>query len=514
MNLRLIKPVYIFTVLVLLGIPPGMFTASAAQDNMAEAENGVDVLANGPIHEAFAEPVELNPEPGIIIPKVPPDSINEIPPEQKPEGDVEWIPGYWNWDDERNDFIWVSGIWRVVPPGRQWIPGYWVKVEKGFQWVSGYWAADEKIETEYLPEPPETVEAGPNVSAPSPDYGWIPGCWIWLHGRYVWRPGYWEVMRSDRVWVPAYYTWTPRGYIFVEGYWDFAVDHRGVLFAPVFFDYGVTWVHGFYFTPSIIIDLGVFSDWLFLRPIYHHYYFGDYYALKYYRKGIYPWFSPHARRHVYNPIYAHQRWKHRHNRHWENRLYKTYKKRRKNLWARPPRIRHFSEKSGHRRMILKTPARTFNAPFRSGAKNKKGSSRFRSLSKKEHRWINRHRKSVDRYGRKRQNWISQKSAKPADRFSRGINTNKLRFPRSPVEAKPFGRVNRRNFPHKGYQSPKPNPNVKPLIRRSYGFQKRNHGQRTYNRAGYEHFNHNRWGSKRVDSNGNGRIFHQRRHRNH
>lgn len=33
-----------------------------------------------------------------------------LPPDQKPEGDdVAWIPGYWAWDDERNDFLWVSG---------------------------------------------------------------------------------------------------------------------------------------------------------------------------------------------------------------------------------------------------------------------------------------------------------------------------------------------------------------------------------------------------------------------
>lgn len=510
MNLRFIKPIYIFAVLVLLGMRPGVFPAVAAQEKTSDVEKGVDVLTYGPIHEAFAETVAFDPEPGIIIPKAPPDAIDEIPPAQKPEGNVEWIPGYWTWDDERNDFIWVSGIWRVVPPGRQWIPGYWVKVEKGFQWVSGYWAPDKKIDTEYLPEPPETVEVGPNVSAPSPDYGWIPGCWIWLHGRYVWRPGYWAAMRPDWVWVPDYYTWTPRGYIFVEGYWDIAVVHRGVLFAPVFFGFGVTMVHGFYFTPSIMIDLSVFSDCLFLRPIYHHYYFGDYYALKYYRRGIYPWFSPHARRHGYDPIYAHQRWKHRYDRDWENHLYATYQKRRKNEAARPPRRLHLAEKSDHKGMISKTSGRSFEAPFISVTKSREGLSGFRSLNKKEHQQIDRRWKEVDQYRKKRQNWESQKSAKPSDWSSKRTKVNKARFPRSPIAAKPTHRVDRQNTPPNRYQVPKPNPAVEPLKRRFDGFHERNYEQRPDNRSKNENFNRNKSDNRRVGSNGNQWMFDQGR----
>ena len=106
-----------------------------------DAEQGVQVLTRGPVHEAFAETVTFDPEPGIVVPKAPPAAIEEVPPEQRPEGDnVAWIPGYWGWDDERNDFLWVSGIWRDLPPGRQWVPGYWGKSAQGYQWTSGYWA--------------------------------------------------------------------------------------------------------------------------------------------------------------------------------------------------------------------------------------------------------------------------------------------------------------------------------------------------------------------------------------
>ena len=150
---------------------------------------------------------------------------------------------------------------------------------------------------------------------------------------------------------------------FCRGYWDLAVNHRGVLFAPVFFSLGVM-APGFYFTPSYMIDLGVFSDFLFLRPRYHHYYFGDYYAPKYYRKGIYPWLSPHAKRHSYDPIYAHQRWKHRHDRNWENRLQATYQERRKHVEFRPPRRLYDAEKPGSNVNLPKAGARNLHHLFR------------------------------------------------------------------------------------------------------------------------------------------------------
>ena len=63
-----------------------------------------------------------------------------MPPDQKPAGqNIQWIPGYWAWDVSRNDFLWISGIWRKPPPNSQWVPGYWHEVDGGHQWVSGTW---------------------------------------------------------------------------------------------------------------------------------------------------------------------------------------------------------------------------------------------------------------------------------------------------------------------------------------------------------------------------------------
>src|SRR5579871_4225498 len=95
---------------------------SAAQTAPGSGDDGVEVLTRGPVHEAFAEAVDANPQATPAVSKKPPEPIPELPPEQKPEGDkVEWISGYWAWDADRNDYIWVSGFWRTPPPGRVWV---------------------------------------------------------------------------------------------------------------------------------------------------------------------------------------------------------------------------------------------------------------------------------------------------------------------------------------------------------------------------------------------------------
>ena len=79
--------------IALLGVVLCVFSASAAQEDASVDETQMDVLAHGPIHEAFAETIAFDPEPGIVVPKAPPAPIKEIPPNEKPEGDAEWIPG-------------------------------------------------------------------------------------------------------------------------------------------------------------------------------------------------------------------------------------------------------------------------------------------------------------------------------------------------------------------------------------------------------------------------------------
>src|SRR5262245_50607794 len=67
-----------------------------------------EILGRGPLHEGYAQPSTTTARPGPVVPKAPPAPIREVPPEERPDGDnVVWIPGYWMWDDERSDYLWV-----------------------------------------------------------------------------------------------------------------------------------------------------------------------------------------------------------------------------------------------------------------------------------------------------------------------------------------------------------------------------------------------------------------------
>lgn len=258
----------------------------------AQGNDEHDVLTRGPVHEAFAEPYNADPVEGLIVPKAPPEPIDEVPPETMPDGNnVQWIPGYPAWDDDRQDYIWVSGLWRDVPPGQRFVPGYWTEVTGGYQWVSGFWTSAETTELEYLPQPPETLEQGPNVAAPSDDHFWVPGTWNYADADYHWRPGYWAPAYDDWVWVPDRYVWTPYGYVFCSGYYDYRLPVRAVAFAPVYFnDYH--WWHSHSYVPSVVLDVGPLTMHWFVRPNYCHYYFGDYYADAYSTGwGLQPWYT-------------------------------------------------------------------------------------------------------------------------------------------------------------------------------------------------------------------------------
>ncbi len=277
----------------------------------ATADQGVQVLTRGPVHEAFAEPIQYDSAHPLIAPKAPPAAIEEVPPEAIPAGDnVTWIPGYWAWDDDLRDYIWVSGIWRDVPPGQIWVPGYWAESGSGgYQWVPGFWTSGTQQSISYLPEPPANPVAGPSTPAPAEDDFWVPGSWVYESGRYVLQPGYWSQLQPDWVWTPSHYAWTPNGYIFISGYWDHPLAHRGVLFAPVSFARDVYGRRDFTYTPSIALDAGLLPVNLFARADYGHYYFGDYYGDNYTTAGFQPWFAQRGSREAvaYDPLFNYYR---------------------------------------------------------------------------------------------------------------------------------------------------------------------------------------------------------------
>lgn len=265
----------------------------AAQPGDPDTPDAVEVLARGPVHEAFATTAEA-PAAAPIVTKQPPEPIEELPPDQKPEGEnVQWIPGYWHWDDDAEQFIWISGFWRAVPPGRLWVPGSWRVARGGWQWVAGFWQEPDpqqpmQPQIDYLPQPPDSVEVGPSVAAPTATSFYVPGCWVW-RGRFVWRPGFWIEYRPNWVWVPARWCWTPAGYVFVDGYWDYPLASRGVLYAPVAFTRPVYVQPAFVYTPAYVVSEPCMVGALFVRRGWGCYFFGDYFAPRYTTLGFNAW---------------------------------------------------------------------------------------------------------------------------------------------------------------------------------------------------------------------------------
>ncbi len=411
------KPALTLLMMMIFASSP-MVGYSQEQPPPVPSEEVPAVMTRGPVNEAFAQPVNIENTAGLIAPAAPPADIDEIPPDEKPVGDqYTWVPGYWAWDTDSKDYIWVSGCWRAVPPNMAWVPGYWTQVPGGWQWVAGYWGPVKAQAVEYLPEPPAVTDVDPPAAPASANQIWVPPCWYWHRTRYIQRPGYWIAGRPDWVWVPSGYIWTPRGYIFVPGHWDYTLAHRGVLFAPVYFPPRMVARPGFSYSLSIVVDLGNLQFGLFTRPRYHHYYFGDYYDTVYLRMGIFPRFECERRRGWYDPIYVHDRWRHHRDKpKWEQYERREYERRRDHRDLRPPRTYADMQHRMKRMSPAKQSQFGFAAPVTRFAARKATPMRFERIRPAAHRQLSRHtadvRKFVDERSRRESAGQGRKAGQP------------------------------------------------------------------------------------------------------
>ncbi|WP_435010716.1 YXWGXW repeat-containing protein [Tundrisphaera lichenicola] len=389
---------------------------------------GAEILTRGPIHEAFAEPIIYDPTPSPAVPKEPPPPVEETPPDQKPEGaNVNWIPGYWAWDDTREDYLWISGLWRDIPPGRQWVPGYWGEAEGGFRWVPGAWTSTTQPEASYYPTPPASLEAGPNCPAPSPNSVWTPGYWDWQGDRFTWRPGFWIDYQPDWVWVPAHYVWTPGGCLFVDGYWDWPVDRRGTPFAPVYFAPTPVARPRIAYTPTVTLVASAIWTSVFIQPNRNQYCFGDYYGQGGNRGGAVPWYDFHHGRRGYDPLFAHYSAREsRKDPRFLDRMRDDYQFRRDHPESRPARTYIEQE-----RFVNRTDSHHVNGrnsandlrnvamarPISQVAGNGSQTLKFTHIDESHRRELNRQGEQFREFRQQRAN--QERRAKPQDRTDRG-----------------------------------------------------------------------------------------------
>ena len=395
-------------VLIAMTLPAlPLHSETAEQPPPTPAKEQPEVLTRGPIHEAFAEPVDMQIDNGLVAPIQPPPDIVENPPPEKPAGRrFLWVPGYWAWDSERNGYVWVSGCWRAAPPNTYWVPGYWSKIDDGWEWIPGFWsplASPEHIE--YLPAPPAIDDIQPPGPPPTPDNIWVPPCWYWRQGQYVWRSGYWLEAQPDWIWVPSHYVWATRGYVFVAGQWDYPLARRGVMFAPVYFPSPVYEVAGFSYALSVVVDIAMLQFSLFTYPLYTHYYFGDYYDNFYIGVGIFPWYECRHSHTWYDPIYHHNHWQHcKHNPGWEEHERHEYDRRRADRDLRPPRTYREMEERQSRMPESQRRSIQIAEPLSRVAADKRTSLRFQRISADEQQKLTREATKVQRFGEERSRW--------------------------------------------------------------------------------------------------------------
>lgn len=433
--------------------------ATAVQVELCRAQmrglvpEGVEVLSRGPVHEAFASLQVFDAQPGPIITRAAPLLIDEVPPSQRPVGvNLAWIPGYWAWDDERVDFIWLSGTWRALPPGREWTAGYWARVPSGYQWTSGYWADSANRQVTYLPQPPPSLEAGPYVPAPSVDFLWSPGCWIWFQTRYAWQPGYWALGRPDWDWIPAHYVWTPRGHVFVAGYWDHPLDQRGLLFAPVWFNPVSVGSGRFRYSPRVAVDLNRFVDHLFLRPAFQHYYFGDYYASSYSAGGYVSSFTFTGDRHGHDPIHSHQVWEHRWQPTWRTRMEADFQDRRDHPSSRPGRTWPPVETSRADAPPLHEPVEGLARPYDQLQRRDNSLFRYQAVSSPERALLKTRAQEVERSTELRQ--LRESDSQKSQERPASVATPQMHIPRSPIRSLPSRQLPGNQSPPKSQRAPR------------------------------------------------------------
>src|SRR5262249_27772141 len=135
-----------------------------------------------------------------------------------------------------------------------------------------------------LPEPPARVETRPGTPPDDPNAVWVPGGWEDRSERWMWRAGYWAHPNGNQVWQPGQYVPTDHRFAYVPGCWYYALEERGLLYAPVYFTDPLWLNPGWAFSPRFAIGLG--SGWggwgtgglfgsLFCGPGFNNFFFGN-----------------------------------------------------------------------------------------------------------------------------------------------------------------------------------------------------------------------------------------------
>ncbi len=167
----------------------------------------------------------------VHAPKQPPGPIAERPSGRRPDRRATWVPGYWDWDPARAEFVWIGGVWQIPPPGSMWVTARWMRDQDGWYRSSGFWTGrrdNRAIATTFsAPVQPAWRTSGPPAdhpvdtaaAAPGPDYFFVPGHYAPAGDQLTWKRGFWARAQAGWDWIPARWVRRAAGWEFRAGYW-------------------------------------------------------------------------------------------------------------------------------------------------------------------------------------------------------------------------------------------------------------------------------------------------------
>ena len=210
----------------------------------------------------------------------------------------------------------------------------------------------------------------------------------------------------------------------------------------------------------------MFSDQLFVRPHYEHYYFGDYYDSRYQNTGFFASFSYQSSRYGYDPIYVHRRWEHRGDRDWERQDRTTFEHRRNFAEARPPRTLLAQRELSARGVRPGENRIEVAAPFEQLAKRKEGPVRFQKIDKTEREQLAQRGRAIQNTRGERQKLEISNATVPNRKAPPLSEPTKVKLPKPLIVAKPVDQLGKGQAPPKRHQVPNPDPKVEPKTKRA------------------------------------------------
>jgi hypothetical protein len=183
-------------------------------------------------HDALRAAEAPRPLDRARAPKEPPAPIAERPSGARPERRAQWVPGYWDWDPARAEYVWMGGLWQVPPPGTIWAGSRWMRDGDGWYRRPGFWsrargplgvpttASDGRAPAWRMTGPPADHPADKVADAPGADYFFVAGHYAPDGDQLRWKPGFWTRGHAGWDWIPARWVRRPSGWEFRAGRWS------------------------------------------------------------------------------------------------------------------------------------------------------------------------------------------------------------------------------------------------------------------------------------------------------